>query len=78
YKRISTRIRDGVALAEARNNSCSACFMALRPQVMAEVRRGEEIIICENCNRILYYVPADAAQQNKTRSAPAASEVAAS
>ena len=78
YKRISTRIRDGVAVAEARNSSCSACFMALRPQVMAEVRRGEEVIICDNCNRILYYVPADSAQQKKSVSAQATSEVAAS
>ncbi|HYE14030.1 MAG TPA: C4-type zinc ribbon domain-containing protein [Pyrinomonadaceae bacterium] len=57
YNRISTRIRDGVAVAEARNNSCSSCFISLRPQVMAEIRRGEEIVICDNCNRILYYVP---------------------
>ncbi len=57
YNRISARIRDGVAVAEARNGSCSACFMALRPQVMAEVRRGEEVITCDNCSRILYYVP---------------------
>jgi len=62
YKRISARIRDGVALAEARNGSCSACFMALRPQIMSEVRRGEEIIQCDNCNRILYYAPAEQAQ----------------
>lgn len=78
YKRISTRIRDGVAVAEARNGSCSACFMALRPQVMAEVRRGEEIVMCDNCNRILYYVPQDKAQKSNSRSAPATSEVAAS
>ena len=63
YKRISARIRDGVALAEARNGSCSACFMALRPQIMAQVRRGEEIIQCDNCNRILYYAPAEQAQK---------------
>lgn len=63
YKRISARIRDGVALAEARNGSCSACFMALRPQVMSEVRRGEEIIQCDNCNRILYHLPAEQAHK---------------
>jgi predicted nucleic acid-binding Zn-ribbon protein len=62
YHRISARIRDGIALAEARNSSCSACFMALRPQVMAQVRRGEEIIQCDNCNRILYYLPAEQVQ----------------
>ena len=59
YARIKARIRDGVAVAEARNRSCSACFMSLRPQVMSEIRRGEEIITCDNCGRILFYVPVD-------------------
>jgi len=69
YQRIVARIRDGVAMAEARNGSCSACFMALRPQLMAEIRRGEDIIICDNCNRILYYQPATAQQHPTTVSA---------
>lgn len=59
YNRISTRIRDGIAVAEARNSSCAACFIALRPHMMAEIRRGDEIIVCDNCSRILYYVPAE-------------------
>ena len=63
YNRISARIRDGIALAEARNGACMACFMALRPQVMADVRRGEEIITCDNCNRILYYATEKKAEQ---------------
>ena len=62
YNRISARIRDGVAVAEARNGACTACFMALRPQVMADVRRGNEVITCDNCNRILYYEPERSAQ----------------
>lgn len=61
YNRISARIRDGVAVAEARNGACTACYMALRPQIMADVRRGEEVITCDNCNRILYYNPDRAA-----------------
>src|SRR5436190_13022353 len=40
YKRIAGRIRDGIAMAEARNGACMACYMALRPQIMSEVRRG--------------------------------------
>lgn len=56
YSRIKARIRDGVAVAEARNRSCTACFMSLRPQVMAEIRRGEDVITCDNCGRILFYV----------------------
>jgi predicted nucleic acid-binding Zn-ribbon protein len=69
YKRISTRIRDGVAVAEARNGSCTACFMSLRPQMMSEVRRGDEIITCDNCSRILYWVPTEKREQS---AAPAA------
>ncbi len=70
YARIRARIRDGVAVAEARNRSCTACFMSLRPQVMAEIRRGEDIITCDNCGRILYYVPADSLQADKAASQP--------
>ena len=55
YNRLITRSKDGLAVAEARNSACTACFMALRPQVMSEVRAGNEIIICENCGRILYF-----------------------
>jgi predicted nucleic acid-binding Zn-ribbon protein len=70
YSRISARIRDGVAVAEARNRSCTACFMALRPQVMSEIRRGEDIITCDNCGRILYYVPSDSVQTDTVASRP--------
>ena len=52
YVRISARIRDGVAVAEARNGACMACFMALRPQAWPFTR--DEVITCDNCNRILY------------------------
>jgi uncharacterized protein len=62
YNRIRSRIRDGVAVAEARNGACTACYMALRPQIMSEVRRGDQVITCDNCNRILYYAPDKAAQ----------------
>lgn len=62
FNRIATRIRDGIAVAEVKNGACSACFMALRPQIFSEIRRGDEIITCEDCNRILYYVSADTAQ----------------
>jgi predicted nucleic acid-binding Zn-ribbon protein len=69
YNRISARIRDGIAVAEARNNACSACFMSLRPQVMAQIRRGEEIILCDNCSRILFYAPADIPRSTTTMTA---------
>jgi predicted nucleic acid-binding Zn-ribbon protein len=61
YNRLAQRSRDGIAVAEVVNGSCSACFMALRPQMLVEVRRGEQIITCESCTRILYFAPADTA-----------------
>ena len=70
YNRISKRIRDGVAVAEARNGACMACFMSLRPQAMAQVRRGDEVITCDNCNRILYYVPSGSAPANADTAQP--------
>lgn len=54
YERLAQRSRDGVAVAEVVGTSCSACFMSLRPQVLLEVKRGNEIISCESCLRILY------------------------
>src|ERR1044071_4016329 len=70
YARIKARIRDGVAVAEAINRSCSACFMALRPQMMAEIRRGEEVITCDNCGRILYVAPAESVPSDATTPQP--------
>ena len=70
YSRISARIRDGVAVAEARNRSCTACFMSLRPQVMAEIRRGEDIITCDNCGRILYWVPSESVKTDSVATQP--------
>ena len=46
--------------------------MTLRPQVKAEVRRGEDVITCDNCNRILYYVQSDLAQKEEAASATVA------
>ena len=54
YNRLVQRSRDGIAVAEVVNGSCSACFMGLRPQVNLEIKRGDQIITCESCTRILY------------------------
>jgi uncharacterized protein len=45
------------ALAEARDHKCAACQVMLRPQVYNDVRTNEQILICDSCQRILYYVP---------------------
>ncbi len=54
YDRLVNRSRDGIAVAEVIDGSCSACFMSLRKQVVVELKTTNEIITCESCTRILY------------------------
>jgi len=67
YNRMAQRSRDGIAVAEVINGSCSACFMSLRPQMQVEVKRGDQIITCESCTRILY-IPTRQEQSEATAS----------
>lgn len=61
YDRLTQRSRDGIAVAEVKNNSCSACFMAIRPQVLIEIKMSDNIITCESCTRILYILKRESA-----------------
>jgi predicted nucleic acid-binding Zn-ribbon protein len=54
YNRLAQRSRDGIAVAEVVNGSCSACFMKLRPQMQVELKTSDRIMTCESCTRILY------------------------
>jgi len=49
------RNRKGVAVAEAKNGTCTICHVRLRPQVFNEIRRNASIIQCDSCQRILYF-----------------------
>lgn len=63
YDRVRSG-RGGVAVAEVRNGFCTACHVALRPQLYNEVRSNESLIACESCSRVLYFVePPPEAQQ---------------
>jgi uncharacterized protein len=53
--------RNGVAIAEARDGICTICHVRMRPQVFNTVRRNDQILQCDSCNRILYFIPAPAA-----------------
>jgi predicted nucleic acid-binding Zn-ribbon protein len=58
---LVSRRRNGVAVAEARDGICTICHVRLRPQVFNTVRRNEEIIQCDSCQRVLFFVPPPAA-----------------
>lgn len=56
YERIR-KARHGVAIAEAVDGRCSACHIAIRLQFLQDVKRGDQVMTCESCSRILYYNP---------------------
>jgi predicted nucleic acid-binding Zn-ribbon protein len=55
YERL--RKLRGVAVSEAVDGRCSQCHISLRPQFLQELKRGEKIMFCESCARMLYYNP---------------------
>jgi len=74
YMRIAKK-HNGIALAEVRDEKCSACGMMIRPHVIQEMRRAgnEEMFHCETCTRILYYIEPSAAAPPAAASASASS-----
>lgn len=47
--------RKDLALAPVRNGICSGCRLQLPPQLVAEVKRSDELQTCSYCQRILYW-----------------------
>jgi uncharacterized protein len=54
---LVSRRRNGVAVAEALDGICTICHVRLRPQVFNTVRRNDQIVQCDSCQRILYFIP---------------------
>src|SRR5580704_3361626 len=56
YDRIWKK-RNGVVVAEAVGGRCTACQITLRPQYFQDLRKGDQVMFCESCGRIVYYNP---------------------
>ena len=54
YRRIA-KASKGIALAEARDELCSACHVRIRPQIYAELMQTDNIYMCDSCSRILFH-----------------------
>jgi predicted nucleic acid-binding Zn-ribbon protein len=53
YDRVRKH-RGGIGVAPARNEVCEICQVRIRPQVFQEIRKNDQIIACDACQRILY------------------------
>lgn len=55
FAKIS-KMNNGLAVVNVKNEVCMGCFMNIPPQLYIEVRRGNSLISCPQCSRILYYI----------------------
>ncbi|MCL2389662.1 MAG: C4-type zinc ribbon domain-containing protein [Elusimicrobia bacterium] len=53
YERIREG-RNGQGMSAIDGESCGACGMVLRPQLINQTLKFTEIVTCDNCSRILY------------------------
>jgi len=51
YEHIRNAYAD--AVVKVRKGACSGCFRALPPQVLVQMRRGEQLFTCQHCHRIV-------------------------
>jgi predicted nucleic acid-binding Zn-ribbon protein len=56
YERVR-KGRRGIAVAEAIDGRCTVCNMTVRLQYYQDLRKGDQIMFCESCQRILFYNP---------------------
>jgi len=59
YERIHSQ-REGRAVVPVIKNACGGCFRAQPPQLLQDIRRGDRLLICDGCGRILVLPPGEA------------------
>lgn len=71
YDRIRKRW-GGVAFVPAAGERCTACKMMVPHQMYVRLLRGEEVLPCENCGRLLYWegLFSDEKDENAPKAAP--------
>ncbi len=53
YERLIAR-RGQTAMVAVSDETCQGCFMKLRPETMAQLRKATDLVTCHSCGRILY------------------------
>lgn len=54
YERIR-KSRGGSVVITVKKRACGACFKALPPHRIQELKRGDQMITCDNCGRLLFW-----------------------
>jgi predicted nucleic acid-binding Zn-ribbon protein len=56
YERIRAS-RDGRAVVPILKGACGGCYRGQPPQVLQEARRGDRVLVCDGCGRMLIWPP---------------------
>lgn len=62
------RGRNGGAVAEVRRGVCMGCHMNILPQQFIDLQKGEEILQCPHCQRILYWLGEEEGEEEESLS----------
>jgi len=54
YQRMNERFPGKAVLPLINKDNCSGCFMPLGPQVVGQILKGDAVIKCRGCGRIVY------------------------
>lgn len=60
YEKIKNR-SNGIGVVSVWKAVCNGCHMNIPPQLYNELQKSSELLICPNCNRIIYYRNKDSA-----------------
>jgi predicted nucleic acid-binding Zn-ribbon protein len=56
YERIRAS-KDGRAVVPILKGACGGCYRGQPPQVLQEARRGDRLLVCDGCGRLLVWPP---------------------
>ncbi len=53
YKRIRSKVANGLAVVSVDRNACGGCFSEIPPQRQLDIQMHKKVIACEHCGRIM-------------------------
>ena len=53
YKRIRSKVHNGLAVVSVERNACGGCYSQIPPQRQLDIKMHKKVIVCEHCGRIM-------------------------
>ena len=53
YKRIRSKVVNGLAVVSVEREACGGCFSQIPPQRQLDIKMHKKVIVCEHCGRIM-------------------------